>query len=66
MNPVMDGVMIVLFILFMVFVFGGYHKNKSAEREAGFKRDKENGEAREGALGYEEEQVKKDKTNTEA
>jgi len=41
MNPIMDGIMVVLFILFMIFVFGGYHKNKSAEREAGFKRDEE-------------------------
>lgn len=38
---VLDGIMIVLFILFMVFIFGGYHKNKSAQREAGFKRDEE-------------------------
>ncbi len=41
MNPIIDGIMVVLFILFMVFVFGGYHKNKSAEREAGFKREEE-------------------------
>ena len=34
MNPFVDWVMIVLFILFMVFIFGGYHKNKSAAREA--------------------------------
>jgi uncharacterized membrane protein len=33
MNPIVDGIMIVLFILFMVFIFGGYHKNKSAQRE---------------------------------
>ena len=25
--------MIVLFVLFMVFIFGGYHKNKSEQRE---------------------------------
>lgn len=24
----------VLFVLFMIFVFGGYHKNKTAQREA--------------------------------
>ena len=47
----LDGIMVVLFILFMVFIFGGYHKNKSAEREAGFKRD--------------EEEAKKNKTNSE-
>jgi hypothetical protein len=40
-NPIVDGIMVFLFILFMVFVFGGYHKNKSAQREAGFKRDEE-------------------------
>jgi Ca2+/Na+ antiporter len=38
---VIDGIMVVLFILFMIFVFGGYHKNKSAEREAGFKREEQ-------------------------
>jgi hypothetical protein len=26
----------------MIFVFGGYHKNKSAQREAEFKRQEEN------------------------
>ncbi len=41
MHPIVDGIMIVLFILFMVFIFGGYHKTKSAEREAEFKRDEE-------------------------
>jgi hypothetical protein len=25
----------------MIFIFGGYHKNKSAQREAQFKRDEE-------------------------
>ena len=30
----LDIIMSVLFVLFMVFIFGGYHKNKSAEREA--------------------------------
>jgi len=34
MSLFIDGVMIVLFILFMIFIFGGYHKNKSAAREA--------------------------------
>ena len=41
METFIDTVMTILFVLFMIFVFGGYHKNKSAEREAGFKRDKE-------------------------
>ncbi|MBL1280082.1 MAG: hypothetical protein COA33_007415 [Fluviicola sp.] len=35
---IIDGIMLVLFVLFMIFVFGGYHKNKSAQREAEFKR----------------------------
>lgn len=34
MSPFFDGVMIFLFIFFMIFIFGGYHKNKSAAREA--------------------------------
>ena len=42
---IIDGIMIFLFILFMIFIFGGYHKNKSAQREAEFeaeeKRNKE-------------------------
>lgn len=41
MNPIVDGIMIFLFILFMVFIFGGYHKNKSAAREEQFKLEEE-------------------------
>jgi len=41
MSPFIDGIMVILFILFMVFIFGGYHKNKSAAREADFKRQEE-------------------------
>jgi len=33
MNGYVDAVMLALFVLFMVFIFGGYHKNKSAQRE---------------------------------
>ena len=33
MNSYIDIVMLVLFVLFMVFLFGGYHKTKSAQRE---------------------------------
>lgn len=33
MNPFVDTIMIVLFVLFMIFIFGGYHKNKSIKRE---------------------------------
>ncbi len=39
MNPIVDAIVLVLFLLFMVFIFGGYHKNKSAAREEQFKRD---------------------------
>ena len=38
---IMNIVMSILFILFMIFIFGGYHKNKSAAREAQFKREEE-------------------------
>jgi len=40
-GSIIDGIMVVLFILFMVFLFGGYHRVKSGEREAQFKRDEE-------------------------
>jgi uncharacterized membrane protein len=33
---VVDTIMLILFILFMIFIFGGYHKNKYAQREAEF------------------------------
>ncbi len=29
----LDVIMLVLFVLFMIFLFGGYHKTKSTERE---------------------------------
>lgn len=41
MSPILNGIMIFLFILFMVFIFGGYHKNKSAKREEQFRREEE-------------------------
>jgi len=41
MNLFIDSAMIVLFILFMIFIFGGYHKNKSAAREADRKMNEE-------------------------
>lgn len=37
MSSFIDIVMLMAFVLFMVFIFGGYHKNKSAQREADFK-----------------------------
>lgn len=33
MNSYIDIIMLVLFVLFMVFIFGGYHKTKSQQRE---------------------------------
>lgn len=34
MNIYVDILMLTLFVMFMIFIFGGYHKNKSSEREA--------------------------------
>jgi len=36
-----DIAMMILFVLFMIFIFGGYHKTKSAQREADEKKAKE-------------------------
>ena len=33
MNSFVDTLMLVLFVLFMIFIFGGYHKTKSQQRE---------------------------------
>ncbi len=41
MGTAVDIIMAILFVLFMIFVFGGYHKNKSAEREEGFRLEEE-------------------------
>jgi len=40
-GTVVDIIMAILFVLFMIFVFGAYHKNKSAEREEGFRLEEE-------------------------
>lgn len=42
MSSFLDMTMAILFVLFMIFVFGGYHKTKSAQREADEKKNKEN------------------------
>ncbi len=34
MNSFVDAFMLIAFVLFMIFIFGGYHKTKSQEREA--------------------------------
>ena len=56
MNPFIDTVMLILFFLFMIYIFGGYHKTKAAQREAQReaqeKRDKE------------ENSIKSDKVST--
>lgn len=41
MNSFIDTIMIILFILFMIFIFGGYHKTKSAQREENFRKEAE-------------------------
>lgn len=41
MSTFLDIVMSILFVLFMIFIFGGYHKNKSAQREAQREADEE-------------------------
>ena len=38
---IINGIVFFLFILFMIFIFGGYHKNKSAAREEQFRIDEE-------------------------
>ncbi|MDD2790525.1 MAG: DUF3149 domain-containing protein [Sulfurimonas sp.] len=38
MSTLLDIIMVILFVLFMVFIFGGYHKTKSAKREADAKK----------------------------
>ena len=40
MPPIIDAIVLILFILFMIFIFGGYHKTKSAQREEQLKKDK--------------------------
>lgn len=37
---ILDTVMLVGFVLFMVFVFGGYHKSKFKQREEQEKKKK--------------------------
>jgi len=41
MNSFMDTLMLVLFVLFMIFIFGGYHKTKSQQREKDRKKNEE-------------------------
>lgn len=33
MNPVVDVIMVIAFVIFLVFIFSGYHKSKLAQRE---------------------------------
>jgi len=41
-NGVIDTIMLILFVLFMFMIFGGYHRQKFEEREA--ERKKEEGD----------------------
>ena len=41
MGTAIDIIMAIFFVLFMIFIFGGYHKNKSAQREEGFRLEEE-------------------------
>ena len=38
---ILDTIMLIAFFLFMVFVFGGYHKTKFEQREKQEKKEKE-------------------------
>lgn len=33
MLSILDTIMVALFVLFMIFILGGYHKTKSTQRE---------------------------------
>ncbi len=33
MNPIVDAIMIFIFVVFMVFIFRGYHESKLHQRE---------------------------------
>jgi len=41
MNIYVDIFMLVLFVAFMIFIFGGYHKTKSEKRERDYKHQEE-------------------------
>lgn len=43
MSTFFDTLMLILFVLFMFFIFGGYHRQKFEEREAERKKDAEAG-----------------------
>ncbi|MEA1983903.1 MAG: hypothetical protein U9N39_10195 [Campylobacterota bacterium] len=42
MNTYIDIIMVILFVFFMIFIFGGYHKTKSLQREKEEKLQEEN------------------------
>lgn len=37
---ILDTIMLIAFLAFMVFIFGGYHKTKFEQRERQDKKDK--------------------------
>ena len=41
MNPIVDTIMLILFVLFMFAIFGGYHRDKYAKREEQEQKEKE-------------------------
>lgn len=47
MNPFVDTLMMVLFVLFMVFIFNGYHKTKFSQREEELKKSQKPQEEKE-------------------
>jgi hypothetical protein len=44
-NPIVDTIMIIIFVLFMVFIFRGYHESKLHQREEFEKKEQEKMEA---------------------
>ncbi len=50
MNTFIDIIMMILFVLFMIFIFGGYHKNKSAARESQREADEKKSKEKEGGF----------------
>ncbi|MEJ2372750.1 MAG: hypothetical protein P8Y22_00400 [Sulfurimonas sp.] len=38
---ILDTIMLIAFLLFMIFIFGGYHKTKFEQREKQEKKEKD-------------------------
>jgi biopolymer transport protein ExbD len=50
-NPVVDTIMLVLFVLFMVYIFRGYHTNRLDTLEEEEKKHAQDKASREGGTG---------------